>query len=166
MTDHQHRPHQREVGGKAVLHRSSCLVLPQMPHSPCIFPVLGHAPDTPRKTIKRGRAICQGPHREWPPTAPSSVLPTTWVHYGCQADLFLAPGMNTMDHGLFWKQLFFSLEITGVLTCVPESSLDPAQTPPSPLELRGYTSNAGRSARLDIIACSVFIGTTVCLPIK
>lgn len=39
----------------------------------------------------------------------------------CQADLILAPGISTMDHDLYWKQLFFSPVITGALTCYPEN---------------------------------------------
>ena len=53
------------------------------------------------------------------------------------ADLFLATGMSPSDHNFYWKQLVFSIVVTGVLVCVPQSSLDtplPQWTQRLPLE--------------------------------
>lgn len=161
MTNRQHRHRQSWMGStECLLFRSfhngaASDGLTLQASSPCLA-----VPQTPSERLKRGKVPCQGHIGNGLP-CPSPVLSPMWEHYGCQADLLLASGVSTMDNELYWKELLFSLVITGTLTWFPESSLDilpsaqNSEATPRMLWLGGVLAWTSLPV--------VFTGTTMCL---
>lgn len=103
MTNHQHRHHQRWMGGKGCSSGALIMVHPQMAplskHLPRAWPCPKHS----RRDL-RGANLSARAHIGYDLPCPRPILPTMWEQDGSQADLFLAHGMSTTDHKLYWKQ--------------------------------------------------------------